>query len=95
MYYYMLKKFYYFFVKVYENIYDGKIWVFKMKGYWYKFEILSYLLKIDDLLIKVYRLKEVYCVFNLIVSFNDCEECFDELIIEFRNSEFEIYRIFG
>lgn len=95
MYYYMLKKFHYFFVKDYENIYDGKIRVSKMKSYWHKSEILSYLLKIDDSLTKAYRLKEAYRVFNLTASFNDCDERLDELITEFRNSEFEIYRTFG
>ncbi|CDR30496.1 Transposase and inactivated derivatives [Acholeplasma oculi] len=95
MYYYMLKKFHYFFVKDYENIYDGKIRVYKMKGYWHKSEILSYLLKIDNSLTKAYRLKEAYRVFNLTASFNDCDERLDELITEFRNSEFEIYRTFG
>ena len=95
MYYNMLKKFHYFFVKDYENIYDGKIRVSKMKGYWHKSEILSYLLKIDDSLTKAYRLKEAYRVFNLTASFNDCDERLDELITEFRNSEFEIYRTFG
>ena len=60
MYYYMLKKFHYFFVKDYQNIYNGKINVSKMKGYWHKSEILSYLLKIDDSLTKAYILKEAY-----------------------------------
>ena len=40
-------------------------------------------------------IKEAYHVFNLTASFNDCDERLDELITEFRNSEFEIYRTFG
>ena len=89
MYYYMLKKFHYFFVKDYQNIYNGKINVSKMKGYWHKSEILSYLLKIDDSLTKAYILKEAYRTFNLTADFNDCDERLSELISEFRNSEFE------
>lgn len=95
MYYYMLKKFHYFFVKDYEKIYDGKIRVSKMKGYWHKSEILNYLLKIDDSLTRAYRLKEAYRTFNLTANYNDCGERLDELITEFKNSEFEVYRTFG
>ncbi|QWB96386.1 transposase [Mycoplasmatota bacterium] len=36
MYYYMLKKFHYFFLKNYEDIYDGKIHIRKMQAYWHK-----------------------------------------------------------
>ena len=54
-YYYMLKKFHYFFLKNYEDIYDGKIHIPKFKAYWHKSEIMGYLLSIDDDLKDVYR----------------------------------------
>lgn len=60
MYYYMLKKFHYFFIKDYESIYDGKIKMSKYQTYWHKSEILGYLLTIDDDLTEAYRLKERY-----------------------------------
>lgn len=95
MYYYMLKKFHYFFVKDYESIYDGKIKMTKYQTYWHKSEILSYLLSIDDDLTKAYRLKERYREFNLTADYETCNDELDDLISEFRNSNIDEFRLFG
>ena len=47
MYYYMLKKFHYFFVKEFDDIYDGLIEIRKMKTKWDKYEIRKYLLELN------------------------------------------------
>lgn len=95
MYYYMLKKFHYFFVKDYEAIYDGKIKMTKYQTYWHKSEILSYLLSIDDDLTKAYRLKEKYREFNLTTDYETCDNELNNLIDEFRNSTLDEFRSFG
>lgn len=95
MYYYMLKKFHYFFVKDYESIYDGKIKMTKYQTYWHKSEILSYLLSIDDDLTKAYRLKERYREFNLTADYENCSDELDDIIDEFRNSNIDEFRLFG
>ena len=74
MYYYMLKKFHYFFVKNYEDIYDKPIEILKMRTKWTKDEIRKYLLSIDDELKEAYYLKEKYREFNLTADYNNCDE---------------------
>ena len=95
MYYYMLKKFHYFFVKNYEDIYDGKIRIHKLHAYWHKSAILRYLLSINDELTSAYKLKERYREFNLTASYDSCEEGLNELIQSFRNHSFDGFRSFG
>lgn len=95
MYYYMLKKFHYFFVKNYEDIYDGHIKLQKLKTKWKKDEILKYLLSIDEDLEYAYRLKERYREFNLTAEFDTCEIELIGLINEFLDSHLEEYRYFG
>lgn len=95
MYYYMLKKFHYFFVKNYENIYDGRIRVAKYNTYWHKSEILSYLLSIDDDLRSAYRLKERYREFNLTAEYMTCDDDLNSFIHEFRNHHLAELRTFG
>jgi transposase len=94
-YYYMLKKFHYFLLKNYEDIYDGKIHIPKFKSYWHKSEIMDYLLSIDDDLRDVYRLKEAYREFNLTADYETCEEELDQLIQRFRNHKLPEMRTFG
>ena len=95
MYYYMLKKFHYFLVKNYENIYDGKIHIAKYHMYWHKSEILDYLLSIDDDLKNAYRLKERYREFNLTAEYDTCDDELNALIYEFRNHKLVELRTFG
>jgi transposase len=95
MYYYMLKKFHYFFVKNYESIYDGRIKISKYRTYWHKSEILKYLLSIDQDLTTAYKLKERYREFNLTADYDTCDDELDELIYEFKNSHLEEMRSLG
>lgn len=91
----MLKKFHYFFVKEFDDIYSGKIKIRKLKTTWDKHEIRKYLLSIDDDLKYAYYLKERYREFNLTASYNSCDEELDELIKEFSNSHLDEFREFG
>lgn len=95
MYYYMLKKFHYFFVKNFGDIYSGDIRIPKIHSKWRKEEILKYLLSIDDDLKYAYMLKERYREFNLTANYDNCEGEFDSLIYEFNNSHLEEFRVFG
>lgn len=95
MYYYMLKKFHYFFVKNYEDIYSGYIKINKINAKWKKDEILKYLLSIDDDLKKAYILKEKYREFNSTASYNNCDDELESLINEFNNSTLDEFRDFG
>lgn len=95
MYYYMLKKFHYFFTKEYDDIFNGEIRIYKINAKWKKDEILKYLLSIDDDLKYAYELKEKYREFNLTAEYDSCDEELDELISKFTNSHLEEYRIFG
>ncbi|HPG43851.1 MAG TPA: ISL3 family transposase [Acholeplasmataceae bacterium] len=94
-YYYMLKKFHYFFLKNYEDIFDGKIHIPKFKSYWHKSEIMDYLLAIDDDLRDVYRLKEAYREFNLTADYETCDDELNHLIHRFRNHRLLELRTFG
>ena len=85
MYYYMLKKFHYFLVKNYENIYDGKIRIAKYNMYWHNRKYWDYLLSIDDDLKSAYRLKERYREFNLTAEYDTCDDELNALIYAFRN----------
>ncbi len=58
IYYYMLKKFHFFFTMDFEKIYDGQIYIQKMKTHWTKHEIRNYLFSIDTYLKVAYFLKE-------------------------------------
>ncbi|PKK96271.1 MAG: ISL3 family transposase [Tenericutes bacterium HGW-Tenericutes-3] len=95
MYYYMLKKFHYFFVKNYEKIFDGKIRIAKYNTYWHKSEILSYLLSIDDDLKSAYLLKERYREFNLTAEYDTCDEELNTLVHKFRQHKLKELRTFG
>ena len=95
MFYYMLKKFHYFLVKNYENIFDGKIRIAKNNTHWHKSEILGYLLSIDEDLRNAYMLKERYREFNLTAEYETCDDELDQLIDEFRKHRLTEMRTFG
>jgi transposase len=95
MYYYMLKKFHYFFVKNFEDIYDGDIKIPKINAKWKKQAILKYLLSIDDDLKYAYLLKEKYREFNATANYDSSNQEFDALIYEFSNSHLSEMRDFG
>lgn len=93
--YFMLKKFHYFFTKDFDNIYNGDINIKKLNVKWNKHEIRNYLFSIDDDLKTAYILKERYREFNLTASYDNCDAELEELIDEFLNSKFEEFRGFG
>lgn len=95
MYYYMIKKFHYFFTKKHDDIYNDLIPIRKMGTKWLKDDIRKYLLDIDDDLKYAYLLKERYREFNLTAEYETCDEEFNELINEFTNSHLNEFREFG
>jgi transposase len=95
MYYYMLKKFHYFFTKSFDKIYEGNIKVPKLKTSWDKYEIRKYLLSIDSDLSYAYYLKQRYQEFNLTAKYETCDEELNELIDLFRSSHLEEFQVFG
>lgn len=95
MYYYMLKKFHYFFIKNYDKIYNGKIAIPKLNTSWHKSDILDYLLSIDDQLKEAYHLKEAYSAFNKSAVYKTCDGELDQLIHQFRNHHHPSFRDFG
>lgn len=92
---YMLKKFHYFFLKDFEDIYDGRIHIPKFKEYWHKSEIMGYLLSIDHDLKDVYRHKEDYREFNFTAEYETCDDELNSLIQRFRNHKLVELRTFG
>ncbi len=95
MYYYMLKKFHYFFTKNFDNIYEGKINVGKLKCKWDKIEIRKYLFSIDKILEDAYILKTDYQEFSLTADYEYCSEELDEFIERFQNFPHEAFNVFG
>ena len=95
IYYYMLKKFHFFFTMNFEKIFNGQTYIHKMKTKWTKHEIRNYLFSIDEDLRDAYFLKERYREFNLTADFETCDEELELLIDEFLNSKYEEFRTFG
>ena len=92
LYYYLLKKFDYFFTKEFDDIYDYPIRVQKLKTKLYKTEIRNYLLNIDDKLNEAYKLTSKYRKFNRTANINNCEQELDELISLLYKSSLEQFK---
>ncbi|WIF88859.1 transposase [Acholeplasma laidlawii] len=96
MYYYILKKFQFFFKIDLNRLIDFKpTHIPKLKTVWDKQTILSYLLDIDDTLKNCYKLKEKYRYFNLTAEYDTCDDELDELIDEFKSNPVKEFRDFG
>jgi transposase len=95
IYYYMLKKFHYFFLRDYDGIYSGHILIPKLNTAWKKEDILHYLLSIDDLLYEAYKLKEAYRTFNKSATYENCDDDLDLMIKSFRHFKHPAFRSFG
>ena len=95
MYYYMLKKYHYFFKMNFDKIPDKEIKVYKIHSKWDKYAILNYLLNIDDDLKEAYYLKTKYQEFNASATFDNCDEELDDFINRFLNSKFSSLNKFG
>lgn len=94
MYYYMLKKFHYFFTTNYDKIPEN-LKVNKIHSTWDKHEIRKYLLSIDTDLDYAYHLKEEYQEFNLTAKYDTCDEELDKFINSFRSSHLVEFKEFG
>ena len=95
IYYYMLKKYHFFFTMNFENIFNVQTYIRKLKTRWTKHEIRNYLFSIDDDLKNAYILKEKYREFNLTADYETCDQEFEELMNDFLNSKHEEFRAFG
>ena len=95
IYYYMLKKYHFFFTMNFEKIFSGQTYIQKMNTRWTKHEIRNYLFSIDEDLKNAYFLKERYREFNLTADYETCDEELELLIDEFLNSKHEEFRTFG
>lgn len=96
LYYYMLKRFHYFFVKDYDKIYNGFIKIPKMKTKLKKDQILDYLLSIDETLKKAYYLKEEYRDLNRIAEQNEWSlNQLHQIINKFMNFGFDKFHEVG
>ena len=94
MYYYMLKKFHYFFNKNFDSIPD-LLKVHKLNSTWDKYEIRKYLLSIDTDLAYAYKLKQEYQDFNFSANYKTCDEELNKLINDFRASHLKEFQEFG
>lgn len=95
IFYYMMKKFHYFFTKDFETIYSGPIRIPKLKTKWDKHAILRFLLTLDPDLEYVYHLKERYREFNKAATEFNARDEFIPLLNSFLNSHLEEFREFG
>jgi len=96
MYYYMLKKFHFFFKIDLDRLRDFKpAYIAKLNTYWDKQTILRYLLDIDDTLALCFKLKERYRYFNLTAEYHTCDEELNDLIDEFKSNPIKEFRDFG
>lgn len=86
MYYYMLKKFHFFFIVDFEKLAD-RYRIPKLNTHYSKSNLLQYLLSIDEELKAAYVLKESYRDFNKTADYETCEERLDELTKLFRLSK--------
>ena len=94
MYYYMLKKFHYFFNKNFDDIPD-LLKVHKVNSTWDKYEIRRYLLSIDPDLAYAYNLKQEYQEFNFTANHETCDKELNKLINDFRSSHLKEFQEFG
>jgi len=96
MYYYMLKKFHFFFKIDLDRLRDFKpVYIQKLDTHWDKTTILDYLLSIDETLTRCFKLKERYRYFNLTAEYETCDQELDELINEFISNPVSEFREFG
>ena len=95
IFYYFLKKFDYFFTKEFDDITEYPIRVQKLKTKLDKYEILKYLLDIDDRINEAYELTSKYREFNKTANITNCEEQLDELIELFLSSSLEQFNDVG
>ncbi len=95
LYYYLLKKFDYFFTKEFDDITNYPIRVPKLKTKLSKSAILKYLLDIDDKINEAYTLTSKYREFNRTATIDSCEQELDELIDIYLSSSLSQFNDIG
>lgn len=95
LYYYLLKKFDYFFTKEFDDITNYPIRVPKLKTKLSKSAILKYLLDIDDKINEAYQLTSKYREFNRTATIDSCEQELDELIDIYLSSSLSQFNDIG
>ena len=95
MYYYMLKKYHYFFKMNFDKIPDKEMKIYKIHSKWDKYSILKYLLDIDSDLKIAYNLRNRYYEFNMTATYENCDEELDDLISCFLKNKFTVFNEFG
>lgn len=88
-YYYVLKKYHSFFLKLFDDIKDFNYYSKKLKMWLDKYNLMKYMLDIDDELKLAYELSEEYREFNKTANEENCKEQLEDLIIKFFNSKLE------
>lgn len=86
-YYYMLKKFKYFFLSEFDDLSNEFIYINKFRYRMNKHQILKYLLDIDPKLSKAYYLTRKYREFNKTANIMNCANELESLIEEFLSSD--------
>jgi len=86
-YYYLLKKYRYYFVSDFDNITEKRFYNIKLKIWFDKHSLLKYLLYIDPKLEKAYRLTSRYREFNKATSFDKAADELEVLIDDFYSSD--------
>ena len=82
-YYYLLKKYRYYFVSEFDNLTDKRFYNRKMKMWFDKHSLLKYLLEIDPRLEKAYYLTSRYREFNKTTSYENAAAELEILIFLF------------
>ena len=88
-YYYVLKKYHYIFLQLFDDVKDFSKYNKKLKMWLNKYKLRKYMLDIDDELKLAYELSEEYREFNRAANENNCEEQLNDLIEKFFNSKLE------
>lgn len=90
-YYYVLKKYHYFFLQLFDDIADFNKYNKKLRMWLNKYNLRKYMLDIDEELRLAYELSEEYREFNRVANETNCEEQLNDLIEEFFNSKLESF----
>ena len=88
-YYYVLKKYHYILLQLFDDIKDFSKYNRKLKMWLNKYNLRKYMLDIDEELRLAYELSEEYREFNRVANETNCEEQLNDLIEKFFNSKLE------
>ena len=84
--YYVLKKYSYYFLQEFDDIRNDRFYIAKFKRSFDKHDLRKYMLDIDDNLKKAYKLTSKYREFNKAANINNADEELEELIDLFYDS---------